>query len=324
MGKSCKLKTVFFGTPDFAVESLKCLQESRHEILAVVTAPDKPAGRGKKIRFSPVKSFALENGIEVLQPTRLKDENFISQLRNYGADLFTVVAFRMLPEVVWNMPPLGTVNVHASLLPQFRGAAPISHAIMDGESETGVTTFKLQHAIDTGHILMQDKILINPDDNAGSLHDKLMVAGGQLLVKTLTGLANGDVQEHPQVLFTKDGPILKTAPKLNKENIRIDWTGHARQIHDFIRGLSPYPGAYTFLKAPGSEEEQKIIIYASEPLGNQSTGLPGSLAQIKKRLIVNTGKGQLEILKLKPEGKKLLKASDYLNGAQLTELHVLK
>lgn len=318
MAKPSKLKTIFFGTPGFAAESLSRLVESQHEVAAVVTAPDKRAGRGKKLQISAVKKFALEKGIEVLQPTNLKDEKFVNQLRTYSADVFTVVAFRMLPEVVWNMPPLGTINVHASLLPRFRGAAPINHAIINGEHETGVTTFKLQHAIDTGNILLQEKTFIDEHDNAGSLHDKLMIMGGELLLKTLNGLLKGDLTEKPQGKMLEAGVELSKAPKLNKQNTRINWSQSAGEIHNFIRGLSPYPGAYTKLLSPTGEDEKKITIYWSEPLAADAAGEPGSFVQVKKRLIVNTGNGQLEIKELKPEGKRQLKAGAYLNGAQLT------
>lgn len=323
MEKAPSLKTVFFGTPDFAVESLKRLVESQHEVLAVVTAPDKPAGRGKKMQFPPVKKFALDAGIKVLQPANLKNDDFTKHLKSFKADVFTVVAFRMLPEVVWNMPPHGTINVHASLLPRFRGAAPINHAIMAGEKETGVTTFKLQHAIDTGNILLREIQPIGSEDNAGTLHDKLMAAGALLLVKTLDLLAKGQLEEIPQSELTVEEG-LHSAPKLNKRNTRIDWNQSAVHIHNFIRGLSPHPGAHTALKKSGEETTKKIILYRSEPLATSATGLPGSFVSVKKRMIVNTGSGQIEINEIKPEGKKRMKAIAYLNGAQLTGEHTFK
>lgn len=323
MEKAPALKTIFFGTPDFAVESLLRLVESQHEVLAVVTAPDKRAGRGKKMQFSPVKKFAIDAGIEVLQPDNLKNEDFTLRLKSFKADVFTVVAFRMLPEVVWNMPPRGTINVHASLLPRFRGAAPINHAIISGEKETGVTTFKLQQAIDTGNILLQEKQSVHGGDNAETLHDKLMAAGALLLVKTLDLLVKNQLKEIPQnVLIVEEG--LRFAPKLNKRNTRIDWSRSAADVHNFIRGLSPYPGAHTTLKKSGEETTKKIILYRSEPLATSATGEPGSFASVKKKMIVNTGSGQIEIKEIKPEGKKRMKAIAYLNGAQLTGEHTFK
>lgn len=238
------LKIVFFGTPDFAVASLQALVDTGMNVVAVVTAPDKPSGRGLQLHATPVKQYAESRNIPVLQPEKLKNPDFIVQLQSYQADIHIVVAFRMLPVVVWDMPPMGTVNVHGSLLPQYRGAAPINWAIMNGEKETGVTTFKLKHEIDTGDILLHSKIAIQEDDNAGTVHDKLMHAGAALLVKTITGLAEGTIEEQPQSSFTG---TLKHAPKLFKEDMRIDWHKPAMDVLNHIRGLSPYPTASTEL-----------------------------------------------------------------------------
>ncbi len=239
-----QLRIVFFGTPDFAVASLNALIEAGANVVAVVTAPDKPAGRGMQLQSSAVKQYADSKDLRVLQPLKMKDPAFVEELRSLNADLQVVVAFRMMPEVVWNMPPMGTINVHGSLLPQYRGAAPINWAIINGETETGVTTFKLKHEIDTGDILLQQKVPVLPNDNAEAMHDKLMQAGAQLLVKTVKGLALGILNEVPQDLTSKD---IKNAPKIFKETLQIDWTKRAEEVNNFIRGMSPYPTAYTTL-----------------------------------------------------------------------------
>ena len=240
------MRIIFMGTPEFAVASLQALLEAGENVVAVITAPDKPAGRGQKLHQSAVKQFAATHEIPVLQPVKLRDPQFLSELQSLQADLQVVVAFRMLPEVVWNMPPLGTINLHASLLPQYRGAAPINHAVINGETESGVTTFRLQHEIDTGNILFAEKVPIGPDDTAGDLHDQLMIVGAQLLVRTVQALRAGSIspiaQEH---LMT--GNELKHAPKLFKEDGKIDWHRSVDDVHNLIRGLSPYPTAYTDL-----------------------------------------------------------------------------
>ncbi len=240
-----ELRIVFLGTPDFAVASLDALVTAGANVVGVVTAPDKPAGRGMQLQQPAVKQYALAHGLEVMQPPKLKDPEFLEHLRSLQADLQVVVAFRMLPEVVWNMPRMGTVNVHASLLPQYRGAAPINWAIINGETETGVTTFKLKHEIDTGDILLQEKVNITADDDAGSLHDKLMATGAGLLVRTVEGLVAGTVREIPQ--DSVETEAIKHAPKIFKGDCRIDWTLPAKRIHNLVRGLSPYPAAFTGL-----------------------------------------------------------------------------
>ncbi len=240
-----QLRIVFFGTPDFAVASLNGLAAAGANIVAVVTAPDKPAGRGMQLHPSAVKQYAVSKGLPVLQPEKMKAPEFLEELKVLQADLQIVVAFRMMPEVVWNMPPMGTVNVHGSLLPQYRGAAPINRAIMNGETVTGVTTFKLKHQIDTGDILLQQKVPVLPEDNAGTMHDKLMMAGAELLVKTVKGLAEGTLNEIPQDHL--DVQTIKHAPKIFKEDTIIDWNKQVAGLQNFVRGLSPYPAAHTTL-----------------------------------------------------------------------------
>jgi methionyl-tRNA formyltransferase len=237
------LRIVFMGTPEFAVASLDALVQAGCNIVAVITAPDKPAGRGMKLQESAVKKYAVEKGLPLLQPEKLKNPQFLETLRNLRADLQVVVAFRMLPEVVWNMPPMGTINVHGSLLPKYRGAAPINWAIINGEKETGVTTFKLQHEIDTGNILLQQRLPIGEEETAGELHDRMKVAGAELLVKTVQGLADGTLKEIPQ----SDVNDVPHAPKIFTETCQINWNKTVEEIHNLIRGLSPYPGAFTTL-----------------------------------------------------------------------------
>ena len=273
MKEFSETRIVFFGTPDFAVASLRALVEAGANVVAVVTAPDKPAGRGMQLRPPAVKEYALEKGLPVLQPEKLKSPDFIEELKGYNADLQVVVAFRMLPEIVWDMPPMGTINVHASLLPQYRGAAPINWAIINGETETGVTTFKLKHEIDTGNILMQERVAILPEDNIGTLYEKLMSAGGELLVRTVKGLTYGSLKELPQQeAITSD---LKHAPKIFKEDTRIDWSKTAKDIHNLVRGMSPVPAAFTmmgdkFLKIYGSHYE--LVNHGKEPGVHETDG----------------------------------------------------
>src|SRR5690348_11365077 len=241
------LKIVFMGTPEFAVASLDALLTAGFNVVGVVTAPDKPAGRGMKLNESAIKKYAVEKGLKILQPEKLKNASFVEELRSLHADVNVVVAFRMLPEVVWNMPPLGTINVHASLLPQYRGAAPINWAIINGEKETGVTTFKLQHEIDTGNILLQEKIKIGDDETAGELHDRMKMIGAALLVKTMNGLMNGTMKERGQEAEIRSEKEIRHAPKIFTETCKIDWSKTVDEIYNLIRGLSPYPCAFTNL-----------------------------------------------------------------------------
>jgi methionyl-tRNA formyltransferase len=301
------LKIVFFGTPDFAVASLNALVEAGCNVLAVVTAPDKPAGRGMQLNTSAVKKYAESKNIPVLQPVKLKDEGFVKELHELKADLHIVVAFRMLPEVVWNMPPLGTVNVHASLLPQYRGAAPINWAIINGEIETGVTTFRLRHEIDTGNILLQKKVPILPEDNIGTLYEKLMHEGASLLVQTVKGLAEGSITETPQN-STSD---TKHAPKIFKEHTLIDWNKSATAIHHLVRGLSPHPAAYTML-------QDKVLKVYRTHVEQGSAATPGSFdTDGKSYLRFAAIDGWVYIDELQLEGKKRMNVEDFLRGFRL-------
>lgn len=300
-----KLRIVFFGTPDFAVASLRALVDAGAQVVAVVTAPDKPAGRGMQLHASAVKQYALEQNLPVLQPLKLKDPAFLEELATCKADLHVVVAFRMLPVAVWDMPLMGTINVHASLLPQYRGAAPINWAIINGETETGITTFKLQHEIDTGNILLQERIPILDTDNIGSLYEKMMLAGGELLVKTVVGLAEGTLQEQPQV----DSGALRHAPKIFKEDTRIDWEKPAKEVHNLVRGLSPYPAAFTMLG------DKFLKIYQSHYEEAAQNNAPGTLDTDQKTYLrFATPDGWLYADEVQQEGKKRMVIADFLRG----------
>jgi len=303
------LRIVYMGTPEFAVPSLKLLVEKGWNVVAVVTAPDKPQGRGRKLMGSPVKEAALELGIPVLQPTNLKAPEFIEALKSYQADVQVVVAFRMLPEVVWNMPPKGTFNLHASLLPDYRGAAPINWAIINGEQVTGVTTFFLQHEIDTGHIIFQEEEPILPEDNVGTLYGRLMERGSKLVLKTIEAIAEGSVKTTPQDEFRAKNP----APKLYKEMGQIDWSMPAEKIHNLVRGLSPYPAAWTTINA------KTCKIYTTRPLKTDLSGLKAGDYQTdgKTTLHFQTGEGALADLELQMEGKKRMDVVEFLRGNKL-------
>lgn len=308
-------RIVFFGTPEFAVASLSALLDSNANIAAVVTAPDKPAGRGHKLLQSDVKQFALERNIPVLQPTNLKAPEFINQLTDLGADLFIVIAFRMLPEVVWTMPRLGTFNIHASLLPRYRGAAPINHAIINGETTTGVTAFFLKHEIDTGDIIATASTPILPEDNAGTLHDKLMALGAELTVNTVRQISEGTITPLPQsALEDKLRPC--PAPKIFRDNCRIDWDKPTENIHNLVRGLSPYPAAWSTLRDGDSETTVKI--FDTTPLPKQSDSTPGTITVEKDTMIVATADSSIRINILQPQGKKRMTAAEYLRGAHLS------
>lgn len=307
MKKAEELRIVFFGTPGFAVASLKALVDAGMNVVAVVTAPDKPAGRGMQLRASEVKEYAVAQGLTVLQPEKLKNPQFLEEVSSYRADLQVVVAFRMLPEAVWNMPPMGTINVHASLLPQYRGAAPINWAIINGETETGVTTFKLKHEIDTGNILLQERVAILPEDNIGSLYEKLMIAGGQLLVKTVKGLAEGTIQEMQQDNIPADS--LKHAPKIFKEHTHIDWSKPVREIHNLVRGLSPIPAAYTGLG------DKTAKIFKTHYTNEQPNIAPGTYdTDSKTYLRFAAIDGWIYIDELQQEGKKRMDIVAFLRG----------
>lgn len=302
------MKIVFMGTPDFAVASLDALLQADFNIVAVVTAPDKPAGRGQKLNESAVKKYAIEKGIPVLQPEKLKAPEFIEELRSYQADLQVVVAFRMLPEMVWNMPPKGTINLHGSLLPQYRGAAPINHAIINGEKESGVTTFFLTHEIDTGNIIFTDTVPISDEETAGDLHDKLMIAGAKLLVKSVAAIAKGDFTEQPQPMVE----VLKHAPKIFKEDCKIDWNNTAQQVHNLIRGLSPYPTAFTLLNG-------KVLKVFKASIEDKEPGIAagGFLTDGKTHLKFATKDGFINLLDIQYEGKKRMFIEDFLRGIRL-------
>lgn len=305
-----ELRIVFMGTPEFAVASLDALVQAGFNVVGVITAPDKPAGRGMKLTESPVKKYAVEKDIEVLQPVKLKDPDFINSLSGLNADLQIVVAFRMLPEIVWNMPPMGTVNVHGSLLPQYRGAAPINWAVINGENETGVTTFKLQHAIDTGNILMKEVIPIGDDENAGSVHDRMKEIGAQLLVKTIKGLAEGSINEIPQDSVIESD--LKHAPKIFTETCKINWNKPVDEIYNLIRGLSPYPGAFTSLN------DKMFKIFAASKIPNEPSKQPGSMESDGKTYIRFYGNdGSIDCKEIQLEGKKRMTVEEFLRGYKL-------
>lgn len=303
------LRIVFMGTPEFAVASLNALVEAGCDIVGVVTAPDKPAGRGMKLQESAVKKYAVEKGLHVLQPERLRNPQFLEELRALRADLQIVVAFRMLPEAVWNMPPLGTINVHGSLLPQYRGAAPINWAIINGEKETGVTTFKLKHEIDTGDILLQERIPIGENDTAGEVHDRMKEVGAQLLVRTVQGLADGSLEEVPQLSVVASEADIKHAPKIFTDTCRIDWNQPAERIHNLIRGLSPYPAAFTQLQG------KVLKIYKSEKEWKQPSHAPGEFESNGKTFLeFACADGYIQVKELQLEGKKRMSVEDFLRG----------
>ena len=331
-GTFSHLRIVFMGTPDFAVASLDALVKAGCNIVGVITAPDKPGGRGMQLQQSDVKKYAVENNLHVLQPEKLKDPEFLGELKSLNSDLQIIVAFRMLPEVVWNMPPMGSVNLHGSLLPQYRGAAPINWAVINGEKETGVTTFKLKHEIDTGNILLQESFPINETDNAGDIHDKMKEIGAGLLVKTIKGLAEGTLIEkiqstgvstessetHLQAASPVSQPTthnsqLKHAPKLFTETCQIDWNKPVNEVYNLIRGLAPHPAAFTFLKG------KKLKIYKAEKAHKVAGGSPGSIETDNKSFLqFSCADGCISILELQLEGKKKMPVADFLRGYRFT------
>lgn len=309
------MRIVFMGTPDFAVESLKMLVENNYQVVGVVTMPDKPAGRGHKIQFSAVKQYALEQNLPLLQPEKLKDEGFLRDLRALQADLQIVVAFRMLPEVVWSMPPLGTFNLHASLLPQYRGAAPINWAIINGEKETGATTFFLTHEIDTGKIILQERIKITGEEDAGSLHDKLMVMGAQMVKKTVDLIAEGTADAIDQSAFLTGDVVLKSAPKLFKDNCRIDLSKSVEEVYDQVRGLSPYPAAWTEILLPGQTETMICKIFKTEKEFADHNFEAGSIhTDGKKFLKIALKDGFINLTEIQAPGKKRMEIGAFLRG----------
>lgn len=299
------LRIIFLGTPEFAKISLQVLVEAGCTIVGVITAPDKPAGRGMKLQQSAVKEYAISQGLHIMQPDKLKNPEFLKELKNLNADLQIVVAFRMLPEVVWHMPPMGTINLHASLLPDYRGAAPINWAVINGEIETGVTTFKLQQEIDTGNILLQKKITITHDETAGELHDRMMIIGANLILETIKLLVTDSLKEIPQQLSASE---VKHAPKIFTDTCKIDWTKNAKSIHDHIRGLSPYPTAFTLFK------DKIFKIYLSDFELNVHTEQPGTFSIKDGRLAFACSDGFIYPKLVQMEGKKIMTVEDFLRG----------
>lgn len=329
--KNSNIRIVFMGTPEFAVAPLRAIKSAGMHIVGVVTAPDKPAGRGKKLTPSAVKVYA-ENALDcpVFQPEKLKDPAFIQELASLKADLFIVVAFRMLPETVWTLPENGTINLHASLLPQYRGAAPINWCIINGEKETGLTTFLIDREIDTGKILLQEKMSIGPDENAGELHDRMMETGAALLVRTIEQVMQGSVAPVPQEVFNIPGDQLKKAPRIFKPDCRIDWSRESATVHNLIRGLSPFPGAYTSLVEPVGEQSM-LKVFATKISGEQTGQAAGQNEELKtgqgveaapgtlrpgnaNTLEVMTGDGWLQLESLQSAGKKRMPAAEFLRG----------
>lgn len=299
------MRIIFMGTPDFAIPSLEILLRNNYDVLAVITAPDKPAGRGQTVQFSPVKKFSLEKNLRILQPKKLKDETFFSELKKINPNLQIIVAFRMLPESVWKLPKMGTVNLHASLLPHYRGAAPINWAIINGEKETGVTTFFLRHEIDTGDIVFQEKIPIGENDTAGTLHDKLQTLGAELVLKTVRAIEKNDFPKTPQQEIRE----IKSAPKISKEDCRINWNQPTKKIYDFIRGLSPHPCAWTVWN------EKVFKIYFGNYKISSHDKKTGELETDNRTYLkIFTADGWMEIIEIQLEGKKRMHVDEFLRG----------
>lgn len=315
------MRIIYFGTPEFAASQLDAILDAGYEVPVVVTTPDKPAGRGKQMHSSEVKECALRHGLPVLQPEKLKDEAFVEQLRSYNADLFVVVAFRMLPEVIWSMPPKGTINLHASLLPQYRGAAPINHAIINGETETGLTTFILDKEIDTGAMIMQEKLAITETMTAGELHDALMNMGNDVIVKTIKMIEEGKVDAKSQDwVIAKENLTLKPAPKIFKEDCYIDWSKSGREVYNFVRGLSPYPAAHAKIKNPNGEILDLKIFktsLASKSGGNDS--VYSLKTDQKTYLEVVLKDNNIILLEIQQAGKKAMPIAEFLRGTRVSE-----
>ena len=308
-----KLRIIFMGTPEFAVGILDTIIKNNYEVVGVITAADKPAGRGQKLKFSAVKEYALENNLNLLQPTNLKDESFLEELKSLNANLQIVVAFRMLPKVVWEMPSLGTFNLHASLLPNYRGAAPINWAIINGETKTGVTTFFIDDKIDTGAMILSAETAIDSAENAGQLHDRLMHLGCDTVIETLNVIESG----HAVTTIQNDSSDIKTAYKLNKENCKIDWSKSITEIHNLIRGLSPYPAAWCFFS--DKDEEWNVKIYEAKAISEEHNHSTGSLICTKKEMKIAVNGGYIQILSLQFPGKKKMTTAELLNGVSFSE-----
>ena len=299
------MRIIFFGTPDFAIPSLKILHESSHDVVAVVTAPDKQRGRGRNLSVTPIKQFALDNNITVLTPEKLKSEHFEDDLRNLKPDLFVIVAFRILPESIFTMPSKGSFNLHGSLLPKYRGAAPIQWAIINGDKETGLTTFFLEKKVDTGNIILKEKVIIEDSDNLGTLHDKMSLVGAELVLKTVKLIDLGKIQ-----LKSQNNDEATPAPKINKDTCKINWFKSALEIHNLIRGLSPYPGAYFI------HNKKSFKIFSSE-ISDKSNLKPTEIYQTKNDLFIGTSTTDLKILEIQPEGRKRMSTNDFLRGYSL-------
>ena len=308
-----KLRIVFMGTPDFAVGILDTIYQNNYEIVGVITAPDKPAGRGQKVSMSAVKDYAVSKNLRLLQPTNLKSDDFLAELKSLNANLHVVVAFRMLPEVVWKMPKLGTFNLHASLLPEYRGAAPINWAIINGETKTGVTTFFIDDKIDTGAMILSKETTIGTNESAGELHDRLMQLGSEAVIETLHLIEEGKATTTVQT----ENPNVKTAYKLNKDNCKIDWTQSGITIFNLIRGLSPYPAAWTYIK--DGKNEWNVKIYAASFQEKEQTDAIGKISTTKKEIFITTKDGVLKIISLQFPGKKRMLAHELLNGISFSE-----
>jgi len=312
------MRIVFMGTPDFAVESLKILVENKYEIVGVITMPDKPAGRGHKVQFSPVKQYALDHNLKLLQPEKLKDEAFLEELRSLNADLQIVVAFRMLPEVVWNMPKFGTFNLHASLLPQYRGAAPINWAIINGDKETGATTFFLTHEIDTGKIILQEKIQISETDNAGTVHDRLMEMGANLVKQTVDLLIAGKTDAIDQSQFLHPEIALKTAPKIFKETCAINFSQSVEEVYNFVRGMSPYPTAWAEIQFPGQIEKNILKVFETEKEYCSHNETLGNLVTDGKKFAkIAVFDGFIHLKSVQVAGKKRMDIGELLRGMRI-------
>ncbi len=296
------MRVIFFGTPDFAVASLESIFKSRHEITAVVTAPDKERGRGRKVSFTPVKQFAVDHNIPVLQPENLKDENFIDELKKLEADLYIVVAFKILPVSVFTIPEFGSFNLHGSLLPKYRGAAPIQWALINGDKETGVTTFFLKEKVDTGNMILQRKLAVDEEDNLGSLYEKMKSVGAELVLDTIGLIESGSVNEIQQ-----DESLASPAPKITKEMCLINWNKSASEVHNLIRGLSPVPGAYFV------HNDKRYKIYKSRPIPDKNINI-GELEISENRIFAGCADSSLELLEIQPEGRKRLTAQEFLRG----------
>jgi methionyl-tRNA formyltransferase len=313
---SRNFRIVFMGTPDFAVPSLRALLSAGYQVAGVVTAPDRPAGRGLKLKPSPVKTFALANNLEVFQPVKLKDEAFLNELKEIDPHLIVVVAFRMLPPEVWGLPPRGSINLHASLLPNYRGAAPIHWAIINGESYTGLTTFFLDEAIDTGKILRQEEILIGPDTTAGELHDTMMLQGADMLVRTVDDIRVGVEKAISQDVLAESA-TLRQAPKLKREHARIRWSMRVQEVHNQVRGLSPSPGAYSYLNAQDGQL-RLLKVFEGKPHPLENVPQPGTIRIDNRRMYVSCGEGWYELLRVQLEGKQPVQVSDLLNGLNIS------